>query len=74
MSQFPEPCFVKWLREYIDKLVFGTYIRQVNISSSNMIPDEVMANLNVLRLVVLHRVVGYLDSTLVHTIERLCQN
>ena len=67
MPQFTESCFVKWLRENVGKLVFGTYISQVNITSSNMITDEVMADLSVLRLVVLHRVVGYLDITLVVT-------
>ena len=67
MPQFTESCFVKWLGEDVGKLIFGTYIRQVNITSSNMITDEVMADLNVLCLVVLHQVVGYLDSTLVVT-------
>ena len=59
MPQFSEPCFVKWLCEDICKLVLCTYIRQVNVSSSDMVPDEMMTNLNVLRLVVLYRVAGY---------------
>ena len=67
MPQLSESCFIKWLRENIRKLVFGTYIRQVNIPASNMIPDEVMTNLNMLRLVLLHRVVGDLDCTFIVT-------
>ena len=70
MPQFPKSCLVKWLGENISKLLLCTYIRQVNITSSDMIPDEVMPDFNMLRLVMLHWIVGYLNSTLVVTQER----
>jgi hypothetical protein len=67
MPQFPESCFIKWLCEYIGKLVIGANIREINISSVYMIPDEMMTNLNILHLVVLNRVVGNLDCTFIIT-------
>ena len=67
MRQYLESFFVKWLCEYIGKVVFSTHICQVNISSSDMIPNELMKNLNVLCPVVLHQVESYLDSTFVVT-------
>ena len=45
-------------------------IVELNLSSPNMIPDEVIPNLNVLRLEVLHRVERNLDGTFVVTPKR----
>jgi hypothetical protein len=38
---------------------------KINVPTSNMVSDEVMADLNVLRPLVLDRVVGDLDSTFI---------
>ena len=45
-------------------------ILELDLSSPNVIPDEVIPNLNVLRLKVLHRVEGNLDGTLIITPKR----
>ena len=42
-------------------------ILELDLSSLNVIPDEVISNLNVLRLEVLHRVKRNLDGTFVIT-------
>ena len=70
MPQLSEPCLIKWLREDVRKLHLGTYIREVNISTTYMFSDEVVADLNMLGLHVLHGIVGNLDSTLIVTKER----
>jgi hypothetical protein len=40
-------------------------IEKINLSSPNVIPDEVIMNLNVLHLEVLHRVERNLDGTFI---------
>jgi hypothetical protein len=67
MPQLSESCFIKGLREDVGKLIIYTYIRKVNITSIDVIPDEVMSDLNVLRLVVLNRIMSNLDGTLIVT-------
>ena len=49
MPQEGESCFIKWLREYVGKLIFGWNIAKLNITTSNMIPNKMMTNLNMLR-------------------------
>ena len=45
-------------------------IVELDLPSPNMIPNEVIPNLNVLRLEVLHRVEGNLDGTFIITPKR----
>ena len=45
-------------------------ILELDLSSPNVIPDEVIPNLNMLRLEVLHRVEGDLDGTFIVTPKR----
>ena len=48
-------------------------ILELDLSSPNVIPDEVIPNLNVLRLEVLYRVERNLDGTfIITTKEALC--
>ena len=49
-------CFIQGLRENICKVVMSVDILELDLPSPNVIPDEVIPNLNVLRLEVLHRV------------------
>ena len=42
-------------------------IVELDLPSSNMIPDEMISNLNMLRLEVLHRVERNLDGTFIVT-------
>ena len=43
---------------------------EIDLSSPNVIPDEVIPNLNMLRLEVLHRVERDLDGTFIVTPKR----
>ena len=45
-------------------------ILELDLSSPNVIPDEMIPNLNVLRLEVLHRVERNLDGTFIVTQKR----
>ena len=45
-------------------------IVELDLSSPNVIPDEVIPNLNMLRLEVLHRVERNLDGTFIVTPKR----
>ena len=45
-------------------------ILELDLASPNMIPDEVIPNLNVLRLEVLHRVERNLDGTFIISPKR----
>jgi hypothetical protein len=67
MPQLSESCFVKGLRENVGELIICTYIRQVNITSIDVVLDEVMPDLNVLRLVVLNGIMSNLDGALIVT-------
>jgi hypothetical protein len=67
MPQLSESCFIKGLRENVSELIICTYIRKVNVTSIDVVPDEVMTDLNVLRLVVLNRIMSNLDGTLIVT-------
>jgi hypothetical protein len=67
MPQLLESCFIKGLCENVSELIICTYIRKVNVTSIEMVPDEVMTDLNVLRLVVLDRIMSNLDGTLIIT-------
>jgi hypothetical protein len=69
MPQLSESCFIKGLREDISELIICIYIRSVNITSVDMVPDEVVANLDVLGLVVLNWITSNLDGTLIVTQE-----
>ena len=66
-SSDPESWFIKGLREDIGKLILGGDIREINITLLNMIPNEMMANLDMLRLGVLNGILGDLDSTFIVT-------
>ena len=48
----------------------GVDVVELDLPSSNVIPDEVIPNLNMLRLEVLHRVEGDLDGTSIVTPKR----
>jgi hypothetical protein len=67
MPQLSESCFIKGLHEDVDELIICTYIRQVNITSIDVVPDELMPNLNVLRLVVWNGIMSNLGGTLIIT-------
>jgi hypothetical protein len=67
MPQLSESCFIKGLREDVSELIICTYIRQVNITLIDVVPDEVMPDLNVLCLVVLNGIMSNLDGTLIVT-------
>jgi hypothetical protein len=67
MPQLSESCFIKGLRENVGELIICTYIRKVNVTSIDVISDEMMMDLNVLRLVVLNRIMSNLDGTLIVT-------
>jgi hypothetical protein len=67
MSQLLESCFIKGLCENVGELIICTYIRKVNVTSIDVVSDEVMPDLNVLRLVVLNRIMSNLDGTLIVT-------
>ena len=67
IPQSLKPWLVKGLREDIGKLILGGHIREINIALLNMIPNEVMTNLNMLRLGMKNRVVGDLDFTFIIT-------
>jgi hypothetical protein len=67
MPQLSESCFIKGLREDVGELIICTYIRQVNITSIDVVPDEVMLDLNVLHLVMLNGIMSNLDVTLIVT-------
>ena len=58
------------LRENIRKVNLSVDILELNLISPNMIPDEVIPNLNMLRLEVLHRVERNLDGTFIVTPKR----
>ena len=45
-------------------------ILELDLPSPNVIPDEVIPNLNVLRLEMLHRVERDLDGTFIVTLKR----
>jgi hypothetical protein len=65
MPQLSESFFIKGLREDVGELIICTYIRKVNITSIDVVPDEVMPDLNVLHLVVLNQIMNNLDGTLI---------
>jgi hypothetical protein len=67
MPQLSKSCFIKGLHENIGELIICTYIRKVNVTSIDVVPDEVMTDLNMLRLVVLNRIMSNLDGTLIVT-------
>ena len=49
MPQKSESCFIKWLGENICKVVLGWNIAQLNFSTVDVITNEMMTNLDVLR-------------------------
>jgi hypothetical protein len=69
MPQLSESCFIKRLCENVGELVLCTYIRQVNLTSVEMVTDKVVADLDVLGLVMLNRIMSDLDGTLIVTLE-----
>ena len=69
----PQPAksgLIERLGEDIRELIICANEGELEISTANVFPDEVVANLNVLRLVVLHGVVCNLDCTLIVAEER----
>jgi hypothetical protein len=48
ISQFAKSSFIKWLGEYIDKLIFDAYTLNYDIPFGLMISYEVMVDINVL--------------------------
>jgi hypothetical protein len=50
-------------------LIVCSYIRKVNITSVDVVPDEVVVDLYVLHLVVLNGIMSNLDGTLIVTQE-----
>ena len=52
------------------KVIMSVDIVQLDLPSPNMIPDEVITNLNMLRLEVLNRVERNLDGTFIVTPNR----
>ena len=48
----------------------GVDVLELDLSSPNVIPDEVIPNLNMLRFEVLHRVERNLDGTFIVTPKR----
>ena len=60
------------LREDICKVIMCVDILELDLPSPNVILDEVIPNLNMLRLEVLHRVERNLDCTFIVTPEALC--
>ena len=50
----------------------GVDVVELDLPSPNVISDEVIPNLNMLRLEVLHGVKRNLDGTYFHTKEALC--
>jgi hypothetical protein len=67
MPHVSKYCFIKGLREDIGELVLCTYIRSINLTSVDVVPDEVVVDLDVLGLVVLDRIMSNLDGTLIVT-------
>ena len=64
MPQLSKPLLVKGLHEDICKMILGPDIRELNVTTVYMLSNEVVKNLNILCLRVLHWVVGYPDGTL----------
>jgi hypothetical protein len=65
MPQFPESSFIKRVGKDVGELILGAYEGEFNVTTSNMITDEVIANFNVLRLPMKYWIVCDLDSTLI---------
>lgn len=65
MPQLSKSLLIKGIREDIRKLLFGPDIRKLNITMVHMLSNEVMTNLNILHLLVLHGVVGDLRALIV---------
>ena len=61
---------IQGLREDICKVIMSVDVVELDLSSPNMIPDEVIPDLNMLRLEVLHRVERDLDGTFIVTPKR----
>ena len=53
MPSLAKYCFVQGLRENICKVIMSVDILELDLPSPNVIPDEVIPNLNMLRLEVL---------------------
>ena len=65
MPQLNKSPLVQWLGEDIRQLILSPNEWEDNVASSNVIPNEVIPYLNVLRLAMKYRIVGDLDGTLV---------
>ena len=62
-----KPLLIKWLGEYIGKLIFGAHTLNANVPFLLVISDEMVADINVLCSCMLNRIVGQLDCTLIVT-------
>ena len=70
MPYLAKSCFIQGLRENVCKVIMSVDILELDLPSPNVIPDEVIPNLNMLRLEVLHRVERNLDGTFIVTPKR----
>jgi hypothetical protein len=60
-----KPFLIKWLGEYVSKLIFSAHTLNANVPFLLMISNEMVADINVLCSCMLNRIVGELDSTLI---------
>ena len=67
MPQLSESPLIQWLGEDVRQLILSANEGENNVASSNVIPNEVIPYLNVLRLPMEYRIVGDLDGALVVT-------
>ena len=67
IPQLAKSLFIKWLGEYIGKLIFGAYTLNLNVPFLLMISYEIVADINVLCSCMLNWIVGQLDCTLIVT-------
>ena len=58
---------IKRFGEYIRQSLIGTNMLKIDVSFSNMTPNEMMTNFNVLSSRMLHGIVSNLNSTLIIT-------
>ena len=70
IPQLSKSCLIKGLGEDVGELILGPDIREMDITLLHMLSNEVMTNLDVIRLGVENGVVGDLDSTLIVTKKR----
>ncbi len=65
MPQLNKSPLIQWLGEDVRQLILGATEGENDVASSNVILNEVIMYLNVLRLTMKNRIIGDLDGTLV---------